>query len=786
MKRNRTHFVQQTAKAALISSVAFGLLLPAGLAGAATTKTKEAVTVTALAAPAEKAASASADPAKVKFTKEAAIAKLKELFPILKDATVSNVQLGVSNMYPAPLNQMVWTIQWEYRVGNGGYGFSSSVDAINGDLLNTYISYPLLENESYYPPKLTKEQALEKAQAFISKAAASIKSSDLQLDENINYNLNNGALFGPIQYSFSFRLLKNGIYSSADSIMISVNGNGDVTQFFKQGENLEYPSAKPVITKEQAEKSFADSFDVGLYYVPVRKNGLVNNWVLGWRPVEQTLLPIDALTGKRLDYEGSNMAAVPMTYTDVPQGKNLFKPNSTGNELTAEQAAILVKKVANIPADYKLISQSLGNDYQNKDMKLWRLTWGNDNRFNGGPPSQSYAEVDAQTGEILQFMVDQYAFDTTKKPAAPAGSKKLTQKEAKQKALELVNQMYNKASTNLKYVEHGGTWEVNPDKTGYRYQFIQFYKGIPVADSFVTLNLDLYGNVKFFSTARNIGIEKVTQEPVPVITKKEALATYQSEYKLTLQYYTIGGNMINNSYTAPKIKLVYSATPLDVQKSMEIIDATTGKRVSVYEFYGVKGSTATTDLKGHSAEKELSELVRYNVITPDADGKVNPDQEITVGDWITLIVKASTPYYEGYYGGAERKPVAGVNPESPYYSAVVFAVDRGWLSRDAVVQTDSKLTREQLAVLLTSFVKYNKISAFLDKDSTINQFSDISSISNKGAIALVVKLGLMKDDNGKFNPQLLVTKAQAASVIMKLVELQGKTDQKIGQSSYGY
>lgn len=93
----------------------------------------------------------------------------------------------------------------------------------------------------------------------------------------------------------------------------------------------------------------------------------------------------------------------------------------------------------------------------------------------------------------------------------------------------------------------------------------------------------------------------------------------------------------------------------------------------------------------------------------------------------------------------------------------------------------SKLTREQLAVHLANFLKYNKLTAYLDKDVTVSQFSDSSAINNKGAVALVVKLGLLKDDNGKFNPQQNVTKALAASVIMKLVELQGKTDQIIGQ-----
>ncbi|WP_410514201.1 S-layer homology domain-containing protein [Paenibacillus sp. BR2-3] len=783
MKSNSTHFVHQTAKAALITTVALALLVPSGLAGAASKSITATASPSAVSVKPSSSEASTADQAKVKFTKEQAIAKLKELFPVLKDASVSHVELGSNNSYPAPANQMVWNIQWEYRVGNGGYGFGSQVDAITGDLINTYISFPLLGNENYYPPKLSQDQALEKAQAFVAKAVPSIKSSDLQVDDNGAINFNNGALFGPVQYNFNFRLLKNGIPSAADSIMVTIDGSGNVLQFYKQAENLVYPAAQPKITQAQAEKKFTDSLDIGLYYIPVYKGGTVNSWILGWRPVEQALYSIDALTGKTMDYAGTVSSSTPVTYADVPQDKNYFKPKSWGRELTMEEASKLVKLVATIPADRKLISSSLGNDYQNPERKLWRLTWGKNNGYSAGYPQQSYAELDAESGEILRFEEEQFNFqEGTKSQPAPAGGKKLTQKEAKQKALALVSRMYDNASSSLKLMERGGDWSVIPGGKGYRYQFVRYYKGIPISDSFVNVNLDIYGRLQSYNSYRISGIEKITQEPVATITKKEALEQYLGQYKVKLQYIRIGGYTMDKSYITPKVKLVYSPIPVDIKKSQEVIDAVTGKFVSIYENFGQKGSpAAATDLKGHSAEKELSELVKYNVLTPDADGKVNPDQEITVGDWLTFIVKASTPYYEAYYGGMERKAMAGINPESPYYSFVSFAVERGWISRDAVVQADSKLTREQLAVLLTSFVKYSKISVYLEKDTTLSQFSDISSISNKGAIAVAVKLGLLEGANGKFNPQQTVTKAEAAKVIMKLVELQGKTDQTIGQ-----
>ncbi|MNC33002.1 hypothetical protein D3C75_813830 [compost metagenome] len=68
-----------------------------------------------------------------------------------------------------------------------------------------------------------------------------------------------------------------------------------------------------------------------------------------------------------------------------------------------------------------------------------------------------------------------------------------------------------------------------------------------------------------------------------------------------------------------------------------------------------------------------------------------------------------------------------------------------------MLQPDNKLSREQLAVLLASFLQYSKISVFLENDTAVSSFSDSASIKNKGAVALAVKLGLMQGDNGKFN-----------------------------------
>lgn len=786
LSNDRKPFIGQTAKAVLITSVAVALMLPGGLASAAASTSNTAVQE----APA-KAAQTNAetpDPAEAKITQEQAVAKLKALFPVLKDATVSNTQLGSGNSYPMNPDQLVWNIQWEFRTGSSSYGFSSEVDAMTGDLISTYLYSPFVgQTDNFYPPKVLRSEALEKAKSFVSQAAPTLKSSDLQLDENIT--MNDSALFGPVQYSFYFNILVNGLPSSSDSVRVTVDGSGNVIQFSKSATGLKYPSAKPAVSQEQAEKQFKESFDVALYYTPVYKKNQVDSWVLSWRPQNEVLYPIDAQTGKRVDYEGID--AAPAVYEAVPAGKEVFQPVTSGRELTVDEAVKQVKKVATIPANRKLVWQTLGTNYQNSKQKVWSLAWSDTSEAGyAGMPQRTYAEVNATTGEVLQFQIDQYSYmaESSRQDTAapPAGSKKLSQAEAKQQALSLINRLYDQASSSLKLAEHGGTWSVLPNDKGFRFEFLRYFDGIPVSESTITVTLDLYGKLQSYSNYNAANFSKITKQPAPVITKAEALQKYLNLYTLKLQYSTMGGYFSTSSgvYTDPKVKLVYSPALVDTSKPYEALNAQTGNWFTIYD-YNLSGqrpaAASAVDIKGHAAEQQLTELLKYGVITPDAEGKVGPDQVITVGDWLNYIAKASTPYYEQYSASEENEAVAGVSPDSAYFGAVNYAVSRSWLNRDAVVKPEDSLTREQLAVLLASFLKYSKLAAFLNNDTTVSSFSDSASITNKGAVALVVRLGLLQGENGKFNPQQQVTKAQAAAVIMKLVELQGKTDTAIGQ-----
>ncbi len=780
------------ASMAFISLIALSLALPQGAAlakeaGISSLSTSTVIiSSTNLGTGPSKSGETAADPSNAKITKEQAIAKVREWFPVLAEASVSQVEYGVHNVYPAPRKQDVWTIHWQVEIGNGSYGFDSQVDALTGDLMNTYISFPQQGNPSYYPPKFTREQALEKAKAFIAKAVPSLSADEVKENDSVFFT-DSEALLGPVQYNFDFSILKNGLPSGFESIHLTVTGDGEVTQFSRPGEKMDYPSSVPTVSQADAEKKFREEFQVELGYVPQYTNGVISNWVLAWGPASEASQAINALTGHKINSEGNEVTATKATYSEVPAGTKLFQPRTSTVELTSDEAAKLVEQTVSIPEGRKLGYPNLDKDYRDPERKTWRLRWEEERQNTSGSiyfPAQSYALVDALSGQILEFQIESYNYGEPSKPlAAPAGVSKISYDQAKQRALEWVNQLYPQASRDLKLLDRGESWSRLSNGEQYRFELNRYVNDIPVLGGGVSITIDAYGRLFFYSVNHGAIPPEIPDGKAVTVTAEQALKSYLENYKLELQYAQFGGYMINNSYVEPKVYLVYSPQSKDPSRSYQILDAVTGKWVTTFEEFRTEAAGTyeePKDLKGHWAAADLKTLIQYRILQPDEQGNLNPDESITAGDWLTYAVKAANPHYTGYVQVSSSAAKAGVPTDNKYYQAVSYAAELGWIDTMDPSQLDKVLTREQLAVLLTSIVKYDRLASFYGKDVLVNPFSDAEEITRPGDVAIAVRLGLLQGQNGKFHPQRPVTKAEAASVLMRLVKLQGQTDQPIG------
>lgn len=725
------------------------------------------------------------DPSLAKITQEEAIEKVKSLFPVLKNtkSQLSSIELGVNNSYPAPRNQMVWTMNWSYSEKNVTYGFSSSVDAITGDLIQGYI-HNIYQNDEFYPPKLNREEALNKAKQLIVKAVSSIKLDDLHLNHTgSNFD---DSLFGPMKYGFTFDVYKNGVPSDVQYIRISISSNGDLLDFSRPSDHFYYPSATPKITLEEAKKKQEGKLNVQLKYVPVFGSNKVNNWVLAWGLDRNTALnSIDANSGRSLDNEGNIISDQGITYASIDKGKTTFQPRKSSVELTGEEAANIVKKMLKVPDDRTLMTQSVRNDYWNKDRKVWSLTWQSPDQTSlGALPDRTTAEVDVLTGEIINYYYQEFptiglgvvAPDMNKKDVTA----QLSEEALKNKAIEWIQLLYNDASTNLKLVNRNSIHSTKNEKE-FTYSFERFYNDIVVEGNAASLVLDDQGNVISYNS-NHYNLSKMPKNPQIKISKEKAQEIYSSLVQQQLQYKNFGSQIVNGTYSEPDIRLVYTTEFKDKQKNNTVLDAITGQWTKVYEELSVNQEdlTQVDDIKGHWAEKQLQILLAYNLLDIK-DGKVKPNEVLTQGQWLSIIAKAVNPYYQNYGSiiNNQSQEIAGISPEHEYYALASFALERQWISDKEVLNLNEALTREKLAVQLSSILKYNKMAKFMEKDAAIATLRDVSQIKHRGEVALVMKLGLLQPTNGRFNGKDKVTRAEAAAVIMRMVELQGKIDSKL-------
>ncbi|OCT13514.1 hypothetical protein A8709_18125 [Paenibacillus pectinilyticus] len=725
------------------------------------------------------------NPADAKISKDQAVERIRKLFPALKEASVESVDFGDPNTFPAR-NEKVWTIQWQFKTENGSSGFSSRVDAMNGDLLQMYM--PSLNdprNTIHFPPKITKEEAQQLAKDFILQAAPSIVPDSLKLNDDSFQIQGQISLFGPVQYFFNYNIMMNGVKLNDGGVQVTLDGEGNVLQFNKVLQLSSYPSTVPKITLEQAKTFAKEHQSAELQYIPIRKGGnKIKSWWLGYVP---SLQPIDGQTGQ-FETLGSPINEQGTRYVPVPKTVNGFSPITTNGELTAEQAARIAEQAFPLLKEKKLLQNSQSEDWNGDHQKVWTLYWG-DGELRMGPGSYR-ATVDAKTGIILNYTSDVYSpYPSTAKPSSnePAISKNAAQ----QRAAEVLNLIYPNASEDLKQIDYHNSLDVTTGSSAqsqyYSFIFQRFYQGLAVSGDTVNLTLDLQGNVSNYYSNKTVLDDKVMTALKANLTKEQALAQIWDSTKLELQINTFGGFTNSNTYEQPIAKLDYNQVLKGTTLNYTALDATDGTWRSIWlnQNSSSQASMKPTDISGHWAQQDLETMIQYHVLTPDDAGKLNPDQTIKYGDWLTMMATALTPQYKNFYNGNRMdKPLfADITESSPYFDAIRTFIQQKWLDADAngLLNADQELTREALATSLIHILKYNKLTSLLAPTLPGLPFTDSNLITNKSDVAMVVDLGIMEGTNGAFEPLAKVSKAQAAIVLMRLAHLQGKLDQTIGQ-----
>jgi len=165
------------------------------------------------------------------------------------------------------------------------------------------------------------------------------------------------------------------------------------------------------------------------------------------------------------------------------------------------------------------------------------------------------------------------------------------------------------------------------------------------------------------------------------------------------------------------------------------------------------------DIKGHWAENLITRLVRLGSISGYPDGTFKPNNNITRGEFATILVET--------YGLTQKTGGGKTFKDTEQHWAkeyISIAASHGILKgySDTEFGPDDKITREQMAVMIVNAAK-------AEQNAAATAFQDQDKVSSWAAEAVkaATKAGIIQGyPDNTFKPQNNATRAEAVTVIL--------------------
>lgn len=197
-------------------------------------------------------------------------------------------------------------------------------------------------------------------------------------------------------------------------------------------------------------------------------------------------------------------------------------------------------------------------------------------------------------------------------------------------------------------------------------------------------------------------------------------------------------------------------------------------------------AAAFNDTKGHWAETEINTLAENGIINGVDEMHFAPDSVVTRVQYLKMIMGvtgitpiecdgeeclgvSSTEWYSSYLNGAMKRGLIPREMISDYNSDTVD----GTVRYTGVFDGNVPITREEMAFVTMSMYQYtlnaNTMKKLAEEKET--EFSDMENISPwaVSGVMLAAANGIINGNDGRFDPQGSTTRAQAAAVILRVM-----------------
>lgn len=162
-----------------------------------------------------------------------------------------------------------------------------------------------------------------------------------------------------------------------------------------------------------------------------------------------------------------------------------------------------------------------------------------------------------------------------------------------------------------------------------------------------------------------------------------------------------------------------------------------------------------SDIKGHWAEKQITNWTSRGLIKGYGDGTFRPDNSITRAEFMTLVNSA--------YGFKDQIEIAftDVNTTHWFYNQVAVAIRAGYIKgySDHTMRPNQKISREEVAVIVSRLIGLEQTNP---TGNTVFSDAHEASVWAIESIEGIVLKGIMQGYKDQtFRPGTLITRAEA-------------------------
>ncbi len=176
------------------------------------------------------------------------------------------------------------------------------------------------------------------------------------------------------------------------------------------------------------------------------------------------------------------------------------------------------------------------------------------------------------------------------------------------------------------------------------------------------------------------------------------------------------------------------------------------------------------DVEKHWSKDYVNDAGSRLIVSGTGNGNFTPDRAVTRAEFAVMIVKAL-----GLKGSEFADNFSDVGKDNPYYSYICTAYQYGIITgyNNGKFGPNDLITREQSMTMISKAMKIAGMDTTLTNADNLNKnFSDSADISKwaKDGAAICVNSGLFVGNKGMLNPKKNVTRAESATVIIKLLK----------------